>query len=120
MSPLVQIEVLVSDLDRSLAFYRDVFHWHEVAAEMHDYKVLDTPPEWGFGISLRPLGGEQFGPSRLVLYFAVPDPEKTSALAAEKGGKRLFGPRTLPSYGEIWQIEDPDGQRWGLFRAANA
>lgn len=105
----------MTEIERALAFYRDVFGWQRSAAEIHDYVVLEVPEDTSFGVSLVPqttvLRGA--GPT---LYFAVDEPEEIASRAVAAGGGKRFGPTSLPGYGVIWQVEDPDGNRFGLFK----
>jgi predicted enzyme related to lactoylglutathione lyase len=116
MGELVQIEIPVLELDRSIAFYSAVFGWEEVPIEIHNYVVLKTPDSWGFGVALRPVKTLRHSIRQTILYFSVDSPEEVAGKAITAGGKRLFGPYRMPSYGHVWQIADPDGQRWGLFK----
>jgi len=118
---LCQIEIQVSDLERAVEFYEKVFGWVAVPADMHNYVVLEVPPKSLFGVSLtsHAATSTQFG-SRLVIYFPVEDfsPYLESTLRA--GGCIALAPRKVIGYGEICQITDPDGQRWGLFRKSSS
>jgi predicted enzyme related to lactoylglutathione lyase len=110
---LCQIEIPVSNLDISLAFYENVLGWKRSPIEIHNYIVLDTA-NCNFGIALIP---GQTGPrGGVTLYFESQDPERILGLVTQFGGKVIFGPRVLPGYGTIYQFQDPDGQRFGLFR----
>lgn len=110
---LCQIEIPVSNLEKAGAFYAEAFGWRPVPAEMHQYVVLEVPEDCPFGISLIPSPGKRSGDS-LVLYFSVDHPEEIAARVIALGGKIRFGPKQLGPYGEIWQVEDPDGNRFGL------
>ncbi len=115
---LCQIEIQVTDLKKSLEFYEEVMGWRAVPAEIHLVTVLEVPSSCSFGISLV-SSPHQRGPqtgSSLTLYFAHEDPEQILAKAGRWGGKVRFGPKKLPGYGHIYQIEDPNGVRFGLFK----
>ena len=47
--------------------------------------------------------------------FSVDDPETVLRRYAENGGQ-ASGPKRYPGYGEMWDIKDPDGIIWGLFK----
>lgn len=120
---LCQLEIAVSDAAKAVDFYEHVFGWPPVPVDIHGYIVLEVPKDCRFGISLAVSPQKsQTAPSELgtdgkdskVLYFSVNEPESIVALAQKHGGSLLFGPRVLPSYGTIWQITDPDGNRWGI------
>jgi predicted enzyme related to lactoylglutathione lyase len=115
---LCQIEIPVSDQQRALAFYRAAFGWEAVPAEIHEFVVLAVPDDCPFGLALVPYvrsGGEPVPRNGPVLYFATPDPEAVVARVEAAGGRRRFGPTKLAGYGTIFQIEDPDGNRFGLY-----
>jgi predicted enzyme related to lactoylglutathione lyase len=111
---LCQIEIPVSDIERSILFYNQVFGWKQVPAEMHEYIVLDVPDDCPYGISLIPTKKERTGDS-VVLYFQTENPEMIAEAAKEHGGRLRFGPKRLGAYGNVYQIEDPDGNRFGLY-----
>lgn len=129
---ICQIEIPVSDVDAALRFYEHVFGWRRSPAEIQEYIVLDTHPQNGrssdeqmepapVGVSLIP---NQSFPARnghphAVIYFRVQNPEEVARLAVTWGGTKRFGPRKIPSYGEIWRITDPDGNQFGLFKPAS-
>jgi predicted enzyme related to lactoylglutathione lyase len=52
---------------------------------------------------------------QIILYFQVDDAQKIADRAEQFGGSKKFGPTRLPAYGNIWQITDPDGHKFGLF-----
>ena len=112
LKTLCQIEIPVKDPLASLAFYEQVFGWKKSKAEIHDYFIIEVPEDLPFGVSLIPKKNpHQGGP---VLYFRVENAEKLANLAQACGGKKRFGPKRFPGYGMVWQIEDPDGNGFGL------
>jgi predicted enzyme related to lactoylglutathione lyase len=114
---LCQIEIQVSDLSRSIEFYREVFGWQPVPAFIHEYVVLDVPEHCQFGVSLvpQPNLGRCHG-NAVRLYFRVSDAPLILERASTFGGQRLPG-RSLPGYGRVEVVTDPDGNAFGLFSA---
>jgi predicted enzyme related to lactoylglutathione lyase len=112
---LCQLEIHATRMDVSQKFYEAVFGWKTVPAELHNYLVLDVPPDCPFGISIVPSLGGRSSSGQIILYFEVQDAAKIADKAAAFGGTKKFGPTRLPAYGNIWQITDPDGHRFGLF-----
>ncbi len=118
---LCQIEVQVEDLKAAATFYEEAFGWKVVPAELHEYVVLQVPDGCPFGIALTPrhsqsaAAGDAREESRVVLYFAVEDPEAVVKAVEKAGGKKRFGPMPLMGYGSIYQVEDPEGTRFGLY-----
>lgn len=86
-------------------------------AELHDYVVLNVPQDCPCGIAIVP--GAKGGGGGPILYFACDDPENLALAIVSAGGLMRFGPTKLFGYGEIWQLEDPNGIRWGLYRKAS-
>ena len=116
---LCQLEIHVKDLERSLTFYREVLGWNDVPAEIHLYHILEVPEDCPWGVALIPDSSAENRGSNLVPYFAATDPERICGKAIEHGGKKIFGPRKMGAYGETWQIADPDGQKYGLYKKAS-
>lgn len=113
---LVQIEIHATQIERSKLFYEKVFGWKVAPAEIFNYVVLDVPRDCPWGISIVPTIGPIKTAGQIVLYFQVEDPAAVAELAEMHGGSRKFGPTKLPAYGDIWQVADPDGHRFGLFQ----
>lgn len=122
---ICQIEIPVDDLDLAEDFFRNVFGWHIVPADLHNCRVVAVPPDSPLGITLllstqslrssdRPIDRSQrrHGP---IIYLNVEDGHKTAKQFGEHGGLVKFGPKSLPAYGKIWQTVDPFGNTWGLF-----
>lgn len=107
----------MTDLDRAVTFYEQAFGWKAVPADLHEVVILKTPQSCPYGISLvqrpevkkRSLGG-------IVIYFKASHPEDIVEKTRAAGGKKRFGPRLLKGYGHIYQLEDPDGNRFGIFK----
>ena len=115
-----QLEIQVTDVPRALAFYDAAFGWRPVPAEIHEYTVLAVPDGCAFGIALVPRGSGGVKGGGLVPYFAVESPADIVQRAEAAGGRRRFGPASVAGYGVIWQVEDPDGNRFGLYEAQRA
>jgi predicted enzyme related to lactoylglutathione lyase len=117
---LCQVEIHATRLDVSRKFYEEVFGWKAIPAEIHNYLVLDVPEDCPFGISLVPSLGARPSSGQMILYFRVTDAAGLADRAEKFGGTKKFGPTKLPAYGNIWQITDPDGHRFGLFERQEA
>ena len=112
---LCQLEIHATRLDVSRRFYEEVFGWKTVPAEIHNYLILEVPETCPFGISIVPSMGAKPSSGQIILYFQVDDAQKIADRAEQFGGSKKFGPTRLPAYGNIWQITDPDGHKFGLF-----
>ncbi len=124
---LCQLLIEVSDLSRAKNFYQDVFGWHCVPADLLEMAVIDVPKDCPFGIALVPKvvhADLSQGPKQpsskvgLKAVFAVDDPEAIVERCRSWESCRTSGPHTHPGYGLVWDITDPDGLTWGLFRKA--
>ena len=112
---LCQVEIHATRLETSRKFYEEVFGWKAAPAEIHNYLVLEVPETCPFGISIVPSMGARLSSGQIILYFQVNDAAKIAARAEQFGGSKKFGPTKLTAYGNIWQITDPDGHKFGLF-----
>ncbi len=117
---LCQIEIPVSNIERSLEFYDKVMGWPATPTELHNYQILKVPADSSFGIAIIPVPDSSANtPNRsrngLTLYFGVDDPDTICSLCKKHGGQVKVS-RDLPGYGHIRHITDPDGQRFGLFQ----
>jgi len=112
---ICQLEISVSDLNRSLLFYENVFGWTRRPADIHNFAVLDVPSDCTFGISLSQGNPQLAAANHAVIYFRSDDPAAVVATIPKHGGAVIFGPKKVPGYGVIYQIADPDGHRFGLF-----
>ena len=117
---LCQIEISVSDLKASAKYYEDVFGWKAVPAYIHNYIVLDVG-DAGFGVSLVASKALEDGDfqQRNTLCFKVESEaralELTAYSSAFNQSKNDQKPKTLPGFGKVFNVYDPDGNKWGLF-----
>ena len=111
-----QMEIPVRNFIESKKFYQDVFGWSVVPVELHDYVVLKVPKECSFGVSLVPALSDVPNQSQApIIYFRCEDPNPILDALANSKGRFLLGPKTMPGFGKVIQLADPDGNRWGLF-----
>lgn len=114
---LCQIEICVTDVDKALVFYENVFGWKKAPAEISYYHVLQVEPESSFGLALveTPPGKIKSMASKIVLYLRVSTFEPYIEASQSFGGRVLRTDLKLPGFGTVAQIADPDDNRWGLF-----
>lgn len=112
---LCQIEIPVTDIDQALDFYQKVLGWEEAPCDIHNYKVIQVPPGNPFGISLIKNVGHYQGAKGTILYFKAQDPDQVAAKAEEFLGNAMPPGRNMPGYGWVRVIEDPAGNRIGLY-----
>ncbi len=115
LTGLGQVHLTVSDVERSVAFYRDVLGLR------HLFTVPGQPMAFfdlgGVRLYLGEAEGEQFR-SRPVLYHRVDDVEAAFAAVTGRGARVLLGPRLAHRDGtsELWLafVLDPDDVPVGL------
>jgi len=110
-----QLAIPVSDLQRSLTFYRDVLGLHF---------LFEAPPELAFldcgGVRLmlsRPQGGEP-SPSVGVIYYRVADLDAAYSTLRERGAVFVDKPHLIARLAdhEVWMtfLRDPDNHLLAL------
>lgn len=103
-------ELMTSDPEGALSFYRQLFGWTVETSQMgmgpyHVVKAGDTSVG---GVMGKPPGGEGM-PSTWGVYVTVDDVEKTVAQCTALGGKVLMPPMDIPQVGRMAVIQDPQG-----------
>lgn len=110
-----QIHISVSDVERSVEFYRDTL------GLAHLFTVPGQPMAFfdagGVRLYLGVPEDEAFR-SRPVVYYAVEDVDATYTAVASRGAKSISPPHRVHSddEGELWMafVADPDGTPVGL------
>ena len=114
---VVWTEIPVLDIDRGIAYYKEVFH-HDLARDdsgpnpmaMFSVEDLNT----GVAGHLYPGKPAQPGTGSTI-YFLVPDSlEATADRTAKAGGTVVSDPIAMP-FGRFQYTLDPDGNSIGLF-----
>jgi AraC-like DNA-binding protein/predicted enzyme related to lactoylglutathione lyase len=101
----------VSDLDRSIAFYRDLLGWPLADRNpAEQYARLDAG-----GIGLKLLGGHDPAPApHPVFEIVVDDLDAAYAELSAKGVEFPMPPTLMPWGGRLARIADPDGHLYYL------
>ena len=111
---LIQIEILVQDLQRSIEFYEGAFGWCPVPAQMQDRCFLQVPLDARFGISLVQSSLRSSLETSTILYFQVDSAESILKSVGLHHGTVIQQPQTYSKVGRVALVADPDGQRYGL------
>jgi len=121
MQPVVVwSEIPVSDMDRAVAFYNEVFNWQMTIDNTgpNPMAILGGNMETTGGHLYPGKPGVEGGGS--TVHIAVPDKlEEAAARCAKAGGTVLCDPITIPPGRFVYAI-DPDGNSLGLFEPAQA
>lgn len=115
LSTLRQIAITVSDVERAVAFYRDVLGLDFLFAAGPNLAFLDAD---GVRLMLTTPQGEGAVGTNAILYFSVSDVEAAHAALLARGAKDAHGAALtarMPDH-ELWTafVRDPDGSLVGL------
>lgn len=110
-------ELMTPDVEKSKAFYGELFGWKFEAVPMGDFdytliKVGDQP----VGGIMPMHGGEH--PPHWMSYASVEDVDAAARAATANGGQVPVGPMDVPNVGRFAVVGDPDGAYLTVFRAA--
>jgi predicted enzyme related to lactoylglutathione lyase len=112
---IAQIHISVTDLDASVAFYRDVL------GLTHLFTVPGQPMAFFDAGGVRLYLGvpeDETYRSRPVIYYNVADLDATYDAVTERGAKTLSPPQLVHTDGsnELWMafVSDPDGNPVGM------
>jgi predicted enzyme related to lactoylglutathione lyase len=113
--PVVHFEIGCRDLQKTGAFYTELFGWSATPAG--PASMIDTLSH-GQGIQghFTALGHEPH--NFTIFYVQVEDITESLARAESLGGKKLVPPVTIPSGTFAW-FADPEGNTIGLWKPAS-
>jgi hypothetical protein len=112
-NPPAWIDITTHDPERTRAFYEDLFGWRTQFIPAMNYRLIR--PEGGHlpgGIG----AAEAENPSGVLIYFAVNNLDDTLRQADRLGTRCVRPPWSIPAMGTMAVIEDPDGNRIGLWQ----
>ncbi len=115
---IVWRETMTTSLERTTAFYTDLFDWKTKDVDMGPmgvYRLFQVGEKNVAGAM--ELGADMKGvPSSWVQYISVPDVDAAATRVAANGGVVLFGPRDIPNVGRFVMITDPQGAAVALYK----
>jgi hypothetical protein len=121
-NPVVYFEILVTDIDRAIKFYKSVFNFtfeREIIDknEMALFPFLDE----NAGISGALAKGEIYKPTNdgVVIYFRTENIDKTLKMAIENGGQILYPKISNGDIGFVAEFEDSEGNRIAIHQSLN-
>lgn len=115
-------ELLATDYEGSLAFYRDVFRWdtHTVSdTDEFRYTTLLHGDQWLAGVMDAKAMLPEGVPAHWSVYFGVADADDAAARCAELGGSVVMPPEDTP-YGRLAALADSTGANFKIVAANDA
>lgn len=112
-NPVVHFEVGGRDVERTRAFYSELFGW-DIKMDPTGYGVVDTGSEVGIGGGIMRTPPQV--PAYVTFYVGVDDLDKYITRAEELGGRTVLRPMPIGAIGAFAMFADPDGNTIGLFR----
>lgn len=112
------IDISVTDLERSQAFYRAVLGWEfgDSDPEMGGYTNAMLGSEVVAGMAPRMEGMEE-GPHVWTTYLAVEDAGQVMQQVTDHGGQVVFPVMEVGSFGTMAMATDPTGAAFGVWQA---
>lgn len=104
-------------VDRAIEFYRQVFGWtpKQVGSGDQAYTEFQVDGESIAGASeMNPLFPAEV-PSHWMVYFGVPDVDRTFRTAIDAGAREILAPQDF-SGGKMAMLTDPQGASFGLLQ----
>jgi uncharacterized protein len=109
-SPVVHFEIGCKDLDKTSAFYTDLFGWSPTPVPQAT--LLDTLSPQGIQGHITALGHEPH--QYVTFYIQVDNIVECLARIEQAGGKKVLGPFPLPDQKQFAWFTDPGGNMIGL------
>jgi predicted enzyme related to lactoylglutathione lyase len=114
-------ELSARGVDKAIPFYQKVFGWTPKTSPTGP----DQPPYTEFQLGGESIaGGQEMQsmvpaqvPSYWLVYFAVPDVDKSFKAATQAGARELIAPMEFPG-GRFAILTDPQGASFGLLKMA--
>ncbi|MEM0944496.1 MAG: VOC family protein [Pseudomonadota bacterium] len=119
-NPVFHFEIPVSDMDRAVAFYAEVFGFELRRQRVDGYEMAFFPRnDQSHGASGALAKGDVYKPSRegTLIYFDVAEIDAVLARAEALGAQILYPKTNLGEAGYVAEIEDSEGNRIGLTEA---
>ena len=112
-------EVLTTDPDGAIGFYRKVIGWSVMPWDADpNYRMFAWQNTPMAGVMLLPEEARQGGaPPHWLTYVSVRDVDATLAQATGLGARTYLEPMDVPTVGRMVLIEDPFGAHIWLYQA---
>jgi predicted enzyme related to lactoylglutathione lyase len=114
-------ELNARGIDKAIPFYKKVFGWSDKKSEMGGSP--DSPPYTEFQLQGESIAGAMEMnpmvpadvPSYWMIYFTVPDVDKSFKKAIDSGATEMMAPQDFPG-GRFAIVSDPQGAMFGLLK----
>ncbi|MBA4047922.1 MAG: hypothetical protein C0476_05190 [Sphingomonas sp.] len=116
-NPIAYVEIPVTNMDRAMAFYTELFGFDFVRETIDGYDVALFPAvEGGAGASGALVKGDVYVPGKTgpIVYFRIADIDAVLKLARARGAKILYEKKNVGAFGFVAEIEDSEGNRIAL------
>ena len=110
-NPVVHFEIQSADVEKTHAFFRDVFGWQLNEVPAMGYALVDTQTESGIGGG---IGQSQDGQTFTSFYIEVDDAQAYLDKAVEAGGQVIVPVAVIPGAVTMALFADPAGAIVGL------
>ena len=111
-------DLMSTDRERALAFYRDLLGWSVQSIDMGvmgEYQMLHSGTQpFGGAVGMEAEAGL---PSHWISYVSCGDVDAVAAQAEQLGGKILHGPMDIPDVGRFAVALDPQGSAFSPMSA---
>ena len=107
-------EIPVTDLNRAIKFYSNVFECEFVQQTIHNCEMAFFPfDQNSSGITGALVKGEIYKPSKsgCIIYFQTSDISRVLTKVISIGGAELFPKTLVPNMGYSAEFEDSEGNR---------
>lgn len=111
---ICHFEIISNDMQKSMAFYKELFDWEITYEEQMNYGMINTGEDIGGGI----MEKTEHTPPMLTYYILVDDVDKYLEKVTELGGEAIMPKTEIPSAGWIGMFKDLDGHVMGVYEAA--
>jgi uncharacterized protein len=110
------VEIPVTDMDRAVAFYTEVFGLDLERQTIDGYDMALFPAHEGQGAPAALAKGDVYRPSKdgAIIYLRVADIRATVARAQAAGGSVLYPVKDVGEFGLVGEIGDSEGNRIAL------
>jgi uncharacterized protein len=112
--PVVHFEVGCKDLEKTTAFYTDLFGWSKTSVPYAS--MLNTNVPGAISGQITSLGHEPH--QYVTFYIQVENITETLSKVEKAGGTKLVGPIPLPDKSQFAWFKDPEGNMVALITKA--